>query len=455
MKKFTLAAAALMALSISGAASAAVTAEEAAQLGTTLTEFGAEKAGNADGSIPAYTGGLPVDTAPAGWKKGSGRYERGPFDNEKPLFSITPANADKHASKLTPGTLAILKKYSNYRMDVYPSHRSVAHGKHYLSHCKRNALNAKLVNDGNGIEGAMACAPFPIPKSGLEAMWNSQLVNRLGPRTEFLTSTWLIDSSGHLTDVGNVRVDLVHPYLDPSKDKMEGGVWDYRVATWMGPPSQVGTKILQKYPMNYSTSQLLSWIYTQGQRRTRLAPEFAYDTPIAPNGGALNYDEVFGFSGQFDRYDFKLVGKKEIYVPYNAYRDLFGPEKAKAVKNVINPDFVRWELHRVWVVEAALKKGKRHVQPRRTFYIDEDSWAIMATDGYDQAGGLYRIGHFPLIALWDVQTAHSGMVYYDLSKGSYYLSTTFSRPSDFIRVYNDVGSLSKYTAEALAGSGIR
>ena len=51
---------AVMALSVLAAnVMAAVSPEEAAKLGTSLTPVGAEKAGNADGSIPAWTGGIP------------------------------------------------------------------------------------------------------------------------------------------------------------------------------------------------------------------------------------------------------------------------------------------------------------------------------------------------------------------------------------------------------------
>ena len=454
MKTRTLFAAALAA-SLSCTAIAKVDEKEAAKLGDTLTLFGAEKAGNADGSIPAYDGGMSPSLSPAGWVKGSGRYEKGPYDDEKSLFSINAENADKYKDKLTPGIYALLKKYPSHRLDVYPTHRSVSHSEHYLSHCKNNALNAEATPTGNGISGAYACAPFPIPKTGVEAMWNHLLVDRLGARALTLTSAWLVDASTRVTNITHIKLDFVHYFLDRSKDKFEGNITETRLGWWDGPPAQVGTKILQHFPVDYDKGQLLSWIYTPGQRRTRLAPEFAFDTPIASTGGVLNYDEQFAFNGSLERFDWKLVGKKEIYVPYNSYRELFSPVEKLWTKQLVNPDASRWELHRVWVVEATLKPGKRHVQPKRTFFIDEDSWGIVASDAYDQGGSLYRVGMFPLIQLWDAQTTFNGFVFYDLNKGNGYASNVFSAPRDFVKIEPTVGDLSKLTPEALTGGGIR
>jgi len=424
------------------------------ELGKSLTDFGAEKAANADNTIPAYKGGLPASTAPAGWKKGSGRYATGPFDNEKPLFTINAGNADKYADRLTAGTVAMLKKYPAFRVDVYPTHRSISYSDDWLSHCKENAANSKITKNGNGISGAHSCVPFPVPSSGAEIIWNHELRNTWGVSAQLRTSTWLVDGSGHLTDIGHTDLDYAHPYLDPKATQTNDDVYEYRTCRWLSPSSQVGTKILQQFPLDYDKQQQLSWVYTPGQRRTRLAPEFAYDTPIASNGGALNYDEPYGFTGQLDRYDFKTVGKKEMYVPYNPNRMLFAPLDKMLTQNFYNPDVTRWELHRVWVVEATLKEGKRHTEPRRTFYVDEDSWAIVASDAYDQGGNLTRIGFFPVLPMWDVQTTAQGVIFYDFSKGTTYIST-FVQPDDYVKASDDMGNLGRFTPSALTSSGIR
>mgnify|MGYP000908958050 FL=1 len=91
---------AMMALGASGAALAVATPEEIKQLGTTLTPWGAIKAGNADGSIPAYTGGIEP---PASYDAKKPQFRPDPFAAEKPLFSITAANMAKYEDKLSAG----------------------------------------------------------------------------------------------------------------------------------------------------------------------------------------------------------------------------------------------------------------------------------------------------------------------------------------------------------------
>jgi len=447
---------------LAGAVLAQHSQQNAESLGQSLTLWGAEQAGNADKSIPAYTGGLPPDTVPAGWKKGSGRYVPGPYDNEKPLFSITASNYEKYADHLTEGQIALLKKYPSFRFDVYPTHRSVAFPNNWLSHCKYNAQNAKLLPNSNGIAGASSCVPFPIPsgpEAGAEVMWNNVLTAFNGTRSTFSASSWLVDSSGNVTDVGRGYVQYVHPYAASTEKAYIGGSSEILLIGYKGPPSQVGTQILQKSPIDYNQDKQLSWSYTPGTRRVRLAPEFAYDTPISFNGGALNYDEIAGFSGALDRYDWKLVGKKEVYVLYNANRAAYAPQEQMLDKNhLFNPDLARWELHRCWVVEAKLKPGQRHTEPRRTFYVDEDTWRLVASDAYDQAGALSKVDFNGVVPAWDVQTfAPYPQILYDLSRNTVYIFG-FARSDNFYKTLSmetSIPDMAIFDPGYLTSSGIR
>lgn len=437
-----------------GSASAEVTSEQADQLGKSLTAWGAEQAGSSDKLIPPYTGGLTASDAPAGWKKGSGRYDVGPYDSEKASFSITNSNVGQYADKLTAGAVALLKRYPDFRMDVYPTHRSAVHSDYWLSHCKTNAVSAKITPSNDGVTDAHSCVPFPIPKSGAEVIWNAVLTDIWGPRSDVRISSWVVDADGHLTDVGRSEVEYVQLYQDAKTKTLPDGTWQISLVTSIGPPAQVGVKALAKYPLNYDKDDYRAWLYMPGQRRTRLAPEMSYDTPAAQVGGATNFDERNGFTGQLDRYDFKLIGKKEVYIPYNSNRLFFAPQDKMLANRVANPATDRWELHRVWVVEATLKPGKRHVEPKRTFYVDEDTWAFVASDAYDQAGKLFKIGFYPTFPLWDAEATAQTMVMYDLSSGLTYLQA-FNRPDDYIRPTTDIGNLSRYTAAALTAGGVR
>jgi hypothetical protein len=437
-----------------GATLAAVSQQEADELGKSLTLWGAEVNGNADGSIPAYNGGLPANTAPAGWKKGSGRWDVSPFDDEKPLFSINAGNDETYTKRLTSGTIALLKKYPEFRADVYPTHRSVSYASAWLSHCKDNAVKAKLAEGGDAVRDAYSCVPFPIPKTGAEVMWNAALHNGFGVSSALTQSTWLIDADSNVTDTGHIALNYAYPYRNPDNGQGQTDYYAYVLARWLGPPSQVGTKILAEYPMDRVKNQLLTWVYTPGTRRTRLVPESSYDTPVASSSGALNYDETYGFAGRLDRYNFKLIGKKEIYIPYNAGRMMFAPQDKMLAKRVFNPDVSRWELHRVWVVDATLKEGKRHSQPHRTFYVDEDTWAIAAVDGFDQSGNLVRVQYDPIFPVWDVGTSAQGALIYDLSKGTLFISG-MSRASDYLKAADSLGDMNQFTPSALTSSGVR
>lgn len=428
------------------------------ELGGRLTLFGAEQAGNEEGTIPPYTGGLPTDTAPDGWDPSSGRYEPSPFADEEPLFSVTSSNLEQYKDQLTEGAVALFERYPEFRMDIYPTRRSVAWSEGSLEHCISNAKNAELTSTGNGFTGAHACAPFPIPENGLELQWNIQTRRMAGDfGFEMLLGNTLVTSAGESVDVGHVITREMKPYHDLTIDEMPDNNLFKRRWDWVGPPTQTGTSIMTWMASDFDKEGQQSWTYNPGQRRVRVAPEFAFDTPVATYGGASMYDEVNGWDGSPERFDWKIVGKKEMYVPYNSNSINYASseEATGKSKNVINPDLFRWELHRVWVLEATVKEGMRHSYPRRVLYVDEDSWFVLASDIYDQGGTLQRVGLFPLMALWDVKGVFGGHIYYDLTKGGYILGNVFNRPGDYIEVSNEPLDPRDYTPETLSRTGVR
>lgn len=426
----------------------ALTAEEASKLGTTLTEVGAEKAGNADGSIPAFTGGLT--TPPPSYKKGSNVLPD-PFPAEKPIYSIDAKNVGKYGDKLTEGAKAILKKHPNYRLDVYKTHRSAALPRTILENTKKAALTATTANDGLSLIGVREAYPFPIPKNGKEAMWN-HLVSYHGKAISLTMEGIYTNSAGRTTMVNLSNNLFEFPYWVPG-DKT--GVY-YWIKTMMtGPPRRTGEGLLAIDPLDIAGKGRSAWQYLPGQRRVKLAPEVAYDTPDFNMAGVSTFDDVFLFNGAMDRFDFKLVGKKEMIVPYNCYKLVYNSSKEKAFgPKFINPDYVRWELHRVWVVEATLKSGKRHIYKKRVFYLDEDSWHALASDQYDGNGSLYRIG-FSYITPNYVELAPYTLThgFYDLIANSYTLNF-YAAEHGGIKFTNSF-PLRERTPDSLAGSGIR
>lgn len=396
---------------------AAISADQVKRLQQELTPVGAERAGNADGSIPAWTGGLTE--VPANWQRGDDRPD--PFAVEQPLFTITAANADQYSDKLTAGAKALLKQYPEFSMPVYKTHRSAAWPQYVYDNITQSATTATLSADGNGVSGVWGAVPFPIPKNGNEVIWNHNLrylgsfrnspstlesiVYNNGQRLQ-----WLIDLKIHFT------------YYDEAvtvKEQEAGNIFRYSSKV-LSPSRSSGEGILAMENIDARNIPRKAWTYDPGERRVRRAPNLAFDTPDRPINVVDDYDM---FSGSPERYNWKLVGKKEIYVPYNNNKLNSIKHAIKEVQSspVITPELTRYELHRVWVVEATVRDDARHLYAKREFYIDEDTWTILATDKYDGNGNLWRVGfNYPVTAPEVPVTAGGFYIHYDLKVGAYY-----------------------------------
>lgn len=408
----TAAAAATMA-----ATAAAATSEEAAQLGKTLTPLGAEKAGNKDGTIPAWDGGL---TRPAAGFKAGGRRDQDPYAGEKPLYSITAKNMDQYADKLTDGTKAMLKKHASYRIDVYPTHRTAAAPQWVYENTAKNATAGKLGEKQipTGVHGGI---PFPIPKSGTEAMWN-HVLNWRGENWELNIRGYLITAEGKPV----MTVDAVGaqsmPYFfkDGGAEAAGGNYWNIRLVN-VGPPIRAGEAILGR--LNLDADRDTNYVYLAGQRRTRKLPNACCDTPTPATAGVMSFDEVNVFGGRLDRFDWKLLGKKEMLIPYNTNRSLKGKDLDLIGANHLNPDMVRWELHRVWVVEANLKPGLRHVAPKGRYYLDEDTWTAVLGDRWDAKGQLWKtMWQLPVMMPDLPATTPTVFGFYDLLSNTWFVN---------------------------------
>lgn len=450
MFKQTLIAAALAACSL---AHAAVPADEARQLGTTLTAVGADKAANKDGTIPEFTGGLT--TPPAAYVKGSG-IRPDPYASDKPRLSITGKSMAGHEDKLTAGTRELLKRFASYRVDVYPTHRPVNYPKQQLENTARNAVATKTTDGGVGLENALSGVPFPIPRTGHEVMWNHLL--RYQGHTQFIKyDSWNVDSSGTPTLATTGEIYQEFPLSDPKKTDVakQSDVFFRTKLAYLAPARRAGEALMVFDAVNPLSQPRRVWQYLPGQRRVKLAPDVAYDTPNPGSAGASTYDDAWVFNGALDRFDFKLVGKKEMFVPYNAYKIVYHKNVADiTMAKHVNPDLVRWELHRVWVVEATLKPGKRHIYSKRTFYIDEDSWVAVASDEYDARGQLYRASFSHSAFAYDAQAVLSGNhMIYDFVSGAYNI-TGLSGHYHGVKFVPPLKA-NEWSADALAGSGVR
>jgi hypothetical protein len=391
---------AALALALAGAAQAAGPAQDVARLGKDLTPVGAERAANKDGSIPEWTGGDMK--APAGWKPGTPRPD--PYAGDKRLFSIDASNVDNYKDKLAAGQVELVKTVPGYRMDVYPTHRSCGYPDFFYERTKKNAASAKLAANGLDLAQALGAAvPFPQPQNGAQAMWN----HKLHWKGEGFTMVY----AGYIPPKGGEGIGEplaqeeyeMSPMWSPANKGLEDahGIEYQLLNVFTGPPSIAGDATLAQYNLAKANDV---WLYFASQRRVRRAPTYQYDAPVLNTENLQIVDQYLQFNGALDRYDWKLAGKKELYVPYNTYRVNSPANKPEDVvkPRFLSRDLTRYELHRVWVVEATLKAGVRHTFPHRTFYLDEDTWTILVQDLYDAQGKVWRTAEMGPYMAWEV-----------------------------------------------------
>jgi Protein of unknown function (DUF1329) len=400
---------------------AAVTAQQA-RPGAEFTPMGAEKAGNAAGTIPAWDGGLKsaADAGATGFKPGG--HHPDPFAADKPLYKIDATNVARYEANLTAGHEALLAAYKgSYFMNVYPSHRSAAFPQRIYDAVTANAATAKLTDGGNGVTGAIGGPPFPAPESGVEAIWNHILRYRANI-AERVFGQAAVTRAGSYNMV-KLRDETYVGYAMPgATEESLDNVIVYFIQETLAPARLAGEILLVHETLDQSKEHRKAWLYNPGQRRVRRAPNVAFDNPGTGSDGLRTSDQFDIYNGSPERYDWKLVGKQEIIVPYNAYPLHSNKLKYGDILKPlhINQEHARYELHRVWVVDATLKPGQRHIYKRRTFYIDEDSWQILVVDCYDNRDQLWRVQEGHSINYYDIPTFWTTLeTTYDLQSGRY------------------------------------
>lgn len=431
-------------------AQAAVTAEQAEALKGTLTPLGGERAGNADGSIPEWKPNLTVNAS----SEMVGDIPATVFAGEKPVLQITAANMAEHAERLSEGTLALLNKFPSFRVDVYPTHRTGMALQKVYDNTLRNATECKTTEGGFSLSGCYGGIPFPMPQNGTEAIWNHLLrVENPGMEVDRFKNVILTaDGSRVIATENEMAMQYPYYYADGSADTWSGEYFLMRFAT-IAPPFKAGESLVFRDSIDVSQSRQ-AWQYLVGQRRVRRAPTVAYDTPDFVASGANYFDEVMGLMGHIDRFDWKLVGKREMYVPYNDNEIVTASVDEAYGEHHLNPDKMRWELHRVWEVEATVASGKRHAVPKRTYYLDEDSWVILLMDGYDSEGKLWRTTQttpfvLPQVPMLSVKPAHI----FNLQANT--MSTTVSLNDAKYRIMVKPHPETYFTGDAVAAEGVR
>jgi hypothetical protein len=431
------------------------TEEKIARLGgPELTPVGAERAGNADGTIPEWTGG--ITQPPAGWKPGQKRVDV--FRDDRILFTIDASNVDRYADKLSPGQVELIKAYDGYSMDVYPTRRSCAYPEGDYENAKQN-LRVARVDDQCFLQAGIRSPVFPLPKTGCEVLQNGKLSVYNGLiGIDRYEATLVPTKGGSFVPIRRQQTLLFVNHMPKFKSFDElGGIWTKSFSHTLGPPKQAG-EITLVYAE--SGGHLKAWTYNPGQRRVRRNPNFEYDNPVPGWQGLVTIDAVNGFVGAADRYDWKLIGKRELYIPYNNHKFF---DSGLKYEDIIQPryprrDLIRYELHRVWVVEGTVRSDKRHVIAKRVFYIDEDAWLITVVDGYDTRGNMWRVSEHTPQLLYEVPSCvANGSIFYDLVAGRYVISPAFNeeKEADYLAGHAGKLKVEDFTPDNLRRMGRR
>jgi len=446
-------------------ASARVPAEQAAQLGKSLTPYGAQQAGEIVKSgldIPAWENGLLKKDWPADFRK-PGQHHPDPFKDDTPLFIVTAKNMGQYEEFLTEGHKALLKAYPDtFTVPVYKSRRSHSAPQWVYDNIKTNAVQAELTADYNGVDNAYGGVAFPIinrdsPQAGVEALWN-HITRFRGTYVLRDASEVAVQQNGDYQLVTSVQeVNFNYYKIDGNADSLNNILFYYLSSTH-SPARLAGSANLIYEPLNHTQEARQAWTYNTGQRRVRRAPSLAFDAPIAASDGLRTADDTDMFNGSPERYDWSLIGVKNKIIPYNNYK-LDDPKiKYKTIlqKNHINTALSRHELHRVWIIEGQLKDGARHIYSKRRFYIDEDSWSIAVADQYDVRGNLWRVSVSYLKNYYDVPTTWSALdVFYDLQANRYHALFLDNEAPTTLIFANEAPDADKFTPQYLRRTGRR
>ena len=415
-----------LALLAGGAMAQRMSPENVARLGKDLNPIGGIKAGSEDGLIPQWTGN--VVGLPAGLKwDGPGTTNPDPWPQEQPLFVISADNLDPYRARLSPGQIAMFETYPDtFRMPVYPGHREFAYYPQFYQKVLYNAEHAELVNDNEGITGFVGGAAFVVPSNGPETIWFTRTTGAFETMdgeysdiavfpngTRSTRRSRFLQESPYASRSNPITAEYEYPKL---------GEYAGYIMTYVTEPARDKGLITSIFePYDYAKNAREVWRYLPGSRRVRRAPTVGFDTPDGP-GGLKTVDEVRGFNGSMERFDWELLGRQEIFVPYHNYRfdDPSLSYDELLTKFHANPDYMRYELKRVWVAQGTLKAGERHIYGKRRVYVDEDTGFAVITENYDGRGELWKVVLTNNIYDYGGQGyARRAQMYHDLRAGAY------------------------------------
>ncbi len=395
-----------------------------------LTTIGAERSGNTESTIPPWSGG--ITSPPAGYQKGD--WHPDPFATDQIVTVVNKANANKFQEYLSAGHLALLNKYPNtYHLNIYPTRRSASHPQSVLEHTTKYSGEAKIINEGAGVSGIVVGVPFPHPSNGQEAIWNARLSYKAGGYSGYFTQVLTTNSGAYEFSVWQHEIEFMYSDHRTTLESFDN-IKTRGLLRTLRPAKNAGNLFVYHRFLNSHGIERRNWSYNAGTRRVKRSTNSSHDTPMNRSSGIHLWDQSEMWRGPITDFNWTLLGKREMYVPYNAYLLHSGGTAVDAIikPKHINQDLARYELHRVWVVEANLKTDRSHIYKRRRYYIDEDSWRIMFAEHYNEAGQVDRFSESHDINYYEVPLMYPTLeTYYKLDTERYYVTNIDNEYSPF------------------------
>ena len=364
---------------------------------------------------------VPIKEPISGYNSNNGEY-KDPFIEDSILFKITKDNYLDYEKYLTPGQIKMFTTYgSTFFMNIYPSRRSCAVPNEVLELSKNG--NAKLVDEGEGIEGTVGSIPFPNASEPLHHIWNHILRYR-GVDIEGGSPYYIVNYDGEkFKGAGKaIAKNYWNPFVS-NKKGLQGKI----MSKVTEPPRLADAGILVIESLNARATPRRAWVYSPATRRVRRAPNLAYDNYNSFSQGLTTVDSYDGFNGAKDRYNWSSGGTVLKLMPYNNYK-FYNTEHEKTLTALhVNQEYLRYELVKVNIVNADLKDGMRHVLPHRIMYFDFDSHNFIAEDIYDGQKNLIRYRELPLMNFYDEPMCNAiHAATYDFSMKKYLLNNVRS-----------------------------
>ena len=320
-----------------------------------------------------------------------------PFSSDQILLTINVNNYNEYKDTvLTPGQIKMFETYPDtFKINIYPSQRSCAVPPEVLELTDKNA---SLIDDGEGVDGIVGSIPFPNPTEALHHVWNHILRYR-GVEIYGASPFYIINPDGTRTFGAGEAVakNFWNPFVRDEKKGLQGML----MTKVTHPPRLADASTLVIESLNAFKTPRRAWVYNPGTRRVRRAPDITYDYKPSAAQGLTTVDQVDGFNGAKDRYNWSDLGTQLRLMPYNAYKFHETPIEDTLTPYHVDQDYLRYELVSVNVVKAQLKDDKRHIIPQRIMYFDTDSHNMLIEETFDDNNSIMAYREFPIINFYD------------------------------------------------------